>query len=62
MITRVVIYPNFLNKCVDFFLFTLGTIDIFCLVYSNFCTNKIDFEVRKLSFTDFIFFSKFIDN
>ena len=44
-------------KCIFFvrkreFFLTLDTIDILCLVYSNFCANKILFKVRKRLFMD----------
>ena len=33
--------------------FILNTIDVLGLVYSNFCANKIIFQVRKRSFMEF---------
>ena len=35
------------------FLLTLGSNDFLCLLYSNFCENRIIFENGQRSFTDF---------
>ena len=47
----------FLSEC-SYFLWNLGTYDILCLVYSNFCLKKIS-EAYKCMFDHLNFFQKF---
>ena len=47
IVVRIVAYAYYLVKCVNWFLLTLNTIDILCSIHSNFCANKILFQVHK---------------
>ena len=56
VMTSAVTNAYFLFECVDFFFLASDTINILCLVYSNFWKNKKISEFVKRTFTRVFFF------